>query len=131
MRITSSTLLTDLDEQGVFVRWVDLPGLMWGAYHLGNRTVYLRRGMSEAQEVATLAHELEHVRRGDDGHQSPAVEARIDRAVAYRLISVAEYRRAEEVTGGRSSGAIAVELGLPRWVVSAFRSTLRDWTAAV
>ena len=55
-----------------------------------------------------------------------AVEARIDRVVARRLITPQEYEAAEVVSGGRGSGAVAVELGLPRWVVRAFLDTMRE-----
>ena len=57
--------------------------------------------------------------------QARAVERRIDETVAHRLITAEEYARAEALTGGRGSGAIAAEMGLPKWVVSAYRRTLR------
>ena len=53
------------------------------------------------------------------------MERRIDEAVAHRLITADDYARAEAVTGARDSGAIAVEMGLPQWVVAAYRRTLR------
>ena len=65
-----------------------------------------------------------HAERGDDGPQPAAVEARINRAVACRLVTVAEYAAAEALAGP-GVGALAVELDVPVWVVEAFRRTLR------
>ncbi len=110
---------------GITVTWDHLPGHLWGVYSHRDRTITLRAGMSDGQEVAALLHEMEHARRGDDGHQSRAVERRIDETVAHTLITADDYARAEAVTGARDSGAIAVEMGVPRWVVSAYRRTLR------
>lgn len=127
-RVTAASLTALLlvcEYQGIAVRWDHLPGDMWGAYSHRERAITLRAGMSQGQEVAALLHEMEHARRGDDGHQSRAVERRIDETVSHRLITAEEYARAEAVTGARDSGAIAAEMGLPRWVVSAYRRTLR------
>lgn len=123
-RPTIDALLTQCDEQGIFVREIAMPPDWEGAYHRPSSTIYLRAGMCETDAVPTLMHELEHAARRDDGHQAPSVEARIDRAVACRLITPGEYAAAEAVAG-HYSGAIAAELGLPRWVVSAYRQTLR------
>ncbi|MDY3678137.1 MAG: hypothetical protein SO046_02815 [Actinomyces urogenitalis] len=120
-----TALLLACEHQGIAVRWDHLPGDMWGVYSHRERTITLRAGMSQGQEVAALMHEMEHARRGDDGHQPRAVERAIDRCVARTLITPDEYARAEAITGGRDSGAIAVEMGLPRWVVSAYRAELR------
>ncbi|QHO91962.1 ImmA/IrrE family metallo-endopeptidase [Actinomyces sp. 432] len=118
-------MLATAAGQGVAVRWLPLAGTGWrGCYHQPTRTIYLRAGMSDRLAVATLMHELEHAARGDDGHQGRAVEARIDRAVACRLITPSEYRAAEALVGPHP-GALAVELDVPRWVVDAYRTTLR------
>ena len=122
---TLATACQEADTLGTFVRWVPLPGDLRGLWHAPSRTIYLREGMAERSAVCTLLHEIEHVRRGDDGPQPASVEARIDRAVACRVITAAEYVAAERVSGGRGSGAVAAELGLPRWVVRAYRETLR------
>ena len=118
-------LLAAADEQQVFVRWLRMPEGWRGAYHLPSRTIYLRVGMSERSAVPTLMHELTHAARGDDGHQTRPVEARIDRQVACRLITPDAYRRAEASVGPHP-GALAVELDVPRWVVIAYRATLRN-----
>ena len=114
------------DALGVFVRWVPLPEGRRGAWHAGSGTIWLAEGMGESAAVAALLHEVEHARRGDECPQPGWVERRIDRTVACRLIRPDEYARAERVSGGRGSGAVAVELGLPRWVVRAFRDTMRE-----
>lgn len=126
--VTRPTLTSALDAAeaaGLFVTWIPLPADLRGAFFLPTRTIYLAHDMSETLALPTLLHEMEHARRGDDGHQPAAVERRIDEAVAHSLITAEEYARAEAVTGARDSGAIAVEMGLPRWVVSAYRRTLR------
>lgn len=124
-RPTLDALLTKCTEQGVRVRWARLPAGMEGCYDHARATIWLRAGDPEWVSVPVLLHEMEHARRGDDGHQGHAVEQRINRTVACRLIDVDEYARAEAITGARDSGPIALELGLPKWVVSAFRQTLR------
>ncbi len=118
------TLLAAADKQQVFVRWLNMPEGWRGAYHLPSRTIYLRKGMDECATVPTLMHELAHASRGDDGHQTRPVEARIDRQVACRLITSGAYRDAEALVGPHP-GALAVELDVPRWVVVAYRETLR------
>ncbi|MDO5758978.1 MAG: hypothetical protein Q4P24_16200 [Rhodobacterales bacterium] len=110
-------------REGIAVVEARLPGTLTGVFDLHARRVYLRRGMTAGQQLATLAHELEHARRGDDGHQGRAVEDTINEKVAAQLISVSEYASAERLHGGHS-GAIALELDLPRWVVSAYRRRL-------
>lgn len=112
-------------DEGLTILERPLPHGLSGAYDLRAGIIYLRRGLSMPHQVAVLAHELEHHRRGDDGHQGEATEARINQAVARWLISPAEYALAERITGGHS-GAIALELDLPRWVVSAYRTRLWD-----
>lgn len=128
-RAVTRPILTDAlaraEQAGLFVTWIPMPADLRGAFFLPTRTIYLAHDMSETLALPTLLHEMEHARRGDDGHQSRAVERRIDEAVAHRLITADDYARAEAVTGARDSGAIAVEMGLPQWVVSAYRRTLR------
>lgn len=130
-RPTLDALLTKCTEQGVRVRWARLPAGMEGCYDHARSTIWLQAGDPEWVSVPVLLHEMEHARRGDDGHQSRAVERRIDETVAHTLITAEEYARAEAVTGARDSGAIAAEMGVPRWVVSAYRRTLRRAGQAV
>lgn len=124
VRINLGAAVAEAEGAGAFVRWVPLPGDVRGVYHQPTSTIYVREGMAESVAVPTILHETQHHLRGDDGPQRESVEARIDRAVACRLIAPGEYAEAERVAG-HYSGAIAVELGLPRWVVRAYRETLR------
>ncbi len=123
-------LLDNAAEQGILVHWATrMPAGLRGAYHLATRMILLREGMPDRLAVPTLMHELEHARRGDDGHQGGAVEAHINRAVACRLVTPESYRRAE-VAVGPHPGALAVELDVARWVVIAYQSTLRTTKVA-
>lgn len=112
------------EAAGAIVRWAALPTGVRGCYDHATSTIWVRDEMSEHVAVPTILHELHHHLRGDDGPQTAAVEARIDRLVARELITPAEYAAAECVTDG-SPGSIASELGVPRWVIHAFRATLR------
>lgn len=125
MRPSLDALAQQCADQGIIVSWARLPAGRRGLYVLSTRTIYLRHDMPDRLAVPTLMHEMCHAERGDDGPQPAAVEARIDRAVAHRLISVGDYRAAEAVVGPHP-GAIAVALDLPRWVVDAYRSALRE-----
>ena len=124
MRPTLESLLADCDRQSITVITAPLPGTRQGAYCHATRTIVLRRGMPDRLAVPTLMHEMCHAERGDDGPPPAAVEARINRAVACRLVTVAEYAAAEALAGP-GVGALAVELDVPVWVVEAFRRTLR------
>ncbi|WP_315503677.1 hypothetical protein [Actinomyces radicidentis] len=122
-RPTTDALLLEFEGRGVFVREVPMPAGWRGAYHLPSRTAYVREGLAEWQAVPTLMHELEHVRREDDGHQCRRVERRIDDGVAVALVDVESLRVAERAVGCHL-GALAAELGVPVWVLEARRRTL-------
>ena len=119
--------MDDLDlwfaAHGVVVVEVDMSGPRWGWYSMRDGIVAVRRGLLDCQRRAVLLHEAQHVLRGDDGHQSQCVEDRIDETVAGQLIDLVEYARAEDEYGW-NSGAIAAELGVPKWVVQAYRRAL-------
>lgn len=95
-------------------------------YHHATRTIWISDRVPARDVLPHVLHELEHAKAGHEGEQSDIIEARINRRVAEQLITPEEYARAELVAGG-NSGAIAVELDLPRWVVSAYRRRL--WAA--
>lgn len=69
----------------VIVTWVHLPHGVWGLTDGGHR-VWLDARLGQAERRATLAHELEHIRRGHHGCQPPAVEASVEHHAARRLI---------------------------------------------
>lgn len=100
-----------------------LPGTVRGLYVFQSRLVIIHSNLSDVQRRCTLAHELTHVRRGDNGHQPSHVEARVNRQAAQLLISPAEYALAEQVYGP-SVLLIAKELGVTPTTVNAYRQTL-------
>lgn len=69
----------------VLVSWARLPQGVWGATDGGHR-IWLDDRLGQAERRCTLAHELEHVRRGHTGCQPPAVEASVEHHAARRLI---------------------------------------------
>lgn len=66
------------------VHFIDLPAGMWGAVN-GN-TMWIDRGLSQVERRCTIAHELEHHRRGDTGCQPEKIEAQVRAAAARRLL---------------------------------------------
>jgi hypothetical protein len=68
----------------VTVHFVELSAGVWGL-STGGR-IWITTGLSQAERRCTLAHELEHQRRGHEGCQPPAVEAEVSQAAARRLI---------------------------------------------
>lgn len=108
---------------GLAITYARLPGLQRGAYHHADGRVFLREGMTAGATLAALAHELGHFYRGDTGPQPSPVEAYIDEKVAEFLIDPGDYAMAESLYDGATAG-IALELDLPRAVVSAYRRPL-------
>lgn len=125
-RPTLDVLLHECARQGVRVRWGRLPGEMAGCYDHSQSIIWLRAGDPERVSGPALMHELEQAWRGEDGHQSDAVEARIDLAVARQLVSVDALEEAEHEVGPWP-GAIAEELDVPVWVVQTLQPTLTPW----
>lgn len=76
---------------------------------------------------SVLAHELAHAAFDDVPTRFGPVHSRQERRAeewaALRLITVADYRHAEELHAGHV-GAIAIELGVMMTIVHAFRSLL-------
>lgn len=73
------------EHPDVVVRYVGwLPALVLGA--TDGRSIWLARGLLQAEERCTLAHELIHIERGHRGCQPPRVEADVEREAARRLI---------------------------------------------
>lgn len=118
-----NALLAELHQEGITVIEAELPDGMWGAYNKAAGIVWLHEGMPAMWRVATLCHELEHVKARHDGHQPQAVEDRIDELVAVSLVRPEEYAFWESELGW-STGGIASALELPRWVVEAYRRRL-------
>ena len=94
-----------------------------GWYDHTTLTIALHPDLLERQKLPVLLHEALHHSRQDQGHQSPAVEARIDEQVALMLVDPVDYAFCESQFGW-STGGIAAELDLPRWVIQAYRRSL-------
>ena len=61
------------------------------------RTIWIEEAYSDAWAALVLAHELEHVRRGDASPQLLGVERMIDERVSRRFIDPGQYARAESL----------------------------------
>lgn len=66
------------------VHWRELHPGVWGA--TDGHDIWLDHRLGQVERRCTLAHELEHIRRGHRGCQPPAVEAAVNAAAARRLI---------------------------------------------
>lgn len=109
--------------QGIRVQEMRLPAGLEGVWDPNQKTIWLKKGLPMASMACTLAHELEHARRGDIGRQDEYVESFIDEKVALRFVDSEAYARLEEVYGCEP-GVIAEELDLPRWVIEAWQRLL-------
>lgn len=95
-----------------------------GLYDHDAHTIWIHSALTDTHAAPVLAHELAHAYRGDNCAQPDHVEKAIDHRIARSFISDKEYARLEAIYGG-DANAIADELSLPRWVVSAFQEYLR------
>lgn len=104
----------------VQVEYCPLPDGLRGCYKHPDRLIIIDSRLSTMHTLATLAHEYVHALSGHDGPQPEAVERRVDEKAAMLLVSPVLYEQAEAVYGAHP-GAIAKELGLPRWVIEAWQ----------
>lgn len=95
-----------------------------GAWDATTRTIHLAAHLPDWEATAVLAHEMTHARAGHNGHQSPAVERAVDETVAHTLLDHEQVARAEAAVGCHP-GALADELEVPTWVITAYQRTLR------
>lgn len=114
-------LLTQCRKRRLHVSFLPFP--IPGAYYLPERLIIIDSRLSEQEQLATLAHEYIHACFWHDGHQSPEIEAAVNRRAAQLLVSPIEYVLAEKVYGGNVF-LIAEELNLPAWVIRAYQETL-------
>ena len=125
-KITPPTLVRLVDEamrEGVRVEHARLEGRE-ACWDPTTGTIWIDAGLGERAAAAALAHELEHVRRGDAGPQRLGVERLIDEHVARRFVDPGRYARAEGLVGP-DPALIADELDLPPWVVEAWQRWAR------
>ena len=127
MTLSYESLLHTLDGEGVRVVETrsGMSGDRAGWYCRQSRTIGLHPDLLDRQRLPVLLHEWFHHLRGDDGPQSAAVEALIDERVAEVLVDASEYAFWEAQYGWHTGG-IAHALGLPRWVVQAYRRHLQS-----
>lgn len=71
----------------MFVSWRDDLPPPYQAVTDGEH-IWMRKGLLQVERRCTLAHELTHIDLGHTAHQDDAVEARVRRCAARRLLSV-------------------------------------------
>jgi hypothetical protein len=116
-------LCAEAAVQGIRVQEMRLPAGLEGVWDPSQKTIWLKKGLPVASMACTLAHELEHARRGDAGRQDEYVESFIDEKVALRFVDSEAYAKLETAYGCEP-GVIAEELDLPRWVIEAWQRLL-------
>ena len=122
MQITEEALTSWLESEGFTI--VEFSGVDdWGYTSISRREVGLSVDLLTHQRVPVLLHECLHVHYGHVGEQDQATEERIDEEVARLLVDPAEYAFWEGQYGW-NTGGIASALGLPRWVIQAYRRRL-------
>lgn len=73
------------------LRWARLPGELLGFTDFATKTITVDSRLLQPERRCTIAHELEHVRRGPmpaDPVLAAREELAIDKAVAWRLIEI-------------------------------------------
>ncbi|MFT4156528.1 MAG: ImmA/IrrE family metallo-endopeptidase [Microbacterium sp.] len=119
--------LVDLAHQaGVTIEYTPLHGRD-GEYLHARKIIRLRPGMHARLHRSVLAHELGHAAFGDTPSRFGPVNTKHERRAeewgALRLIDINDYRHLEELHRGHA-GAIALDLGVMRSTVEAFRNLL-------
>lgn len=110
-------ITVEMDTQGV-LNDDDLGG--WFPQH---KLILLRPGLSQADLLHTLAHELGHAIHNHIGEHHPRQERKADEFAAQILISKDDYIRAEEMAGGHIPW-VAHELGVTVDLVKIWRSLM-------
>ena len=120
-RVSEEDLIDELTREGVHVAL--MPFVLPGAYFRHERLVVIDSRRPPIEQRCVLAHELVHVRRGDEGPQCQAVEALVDEKAALLLIRPAEYVVAESLVGP-CPAALAGELDVTSRIVEAYQRVL-------
>lgn len=122
--LTVEGVMLRLEQRGVrVVETLEHMDGRVGWYCHQSRTIGLHPDLLERQKLPVLLHEAIHHARQDEGHQSEAVERRINEQVASLLIDPVDYAWAEGQVG-HHTGGLAALLDVPMWVVEAYRRTL-------
>lgn len=114
--------------RGVQIEYCDLRHLgRAGDYHAPTQQIRLQPNMLYRKERSVLAHELAHHHYGDEpnifGELPKRAEDRADEWAAHFLISIDDYRLAEEKYGHHTAW-IAEELCVLERLVTAYERTL-------
>lgn len=117
---TFDTLLRTAETAGVTVIEARIITGEWGFYNLQEGLIFIQEDLVQRQKTATLAHELVHALDGHDGHQSEAVERRVNEKAAMLLITDHAYARADRLVG-TDPRALAIELDTTVWAVEAWQ----------
>jgi Zn-dependent peptidase ImmA (M78 family) len=111
---------------GVTVEWVSLANRD-GEYRHDLKRIFLRAGMTLRMERSILAHELAHAVFEDvpskHGPVNAKQERRADEWASLRLISIDDYKDAEQRWNGHI-GAMSYDLCVISRLVEAYRSLL-------
>lgn len=122
-----SELLACADEIGVSIEYGRLRHDRDGVWLPKLRLIRIRPGLHARLHRCVLAHELGHAVHGDMpslfGPPPAYQERRAEAWAARRLINPDDYRRVESECDGHA-GAMAVELGVMRSTIVAYRSLL-------
>lgn len=114
-------------EQQVTIEYARTHNEHDGVWLPRKRIIRLRPNMHARLHRSVLAHELAHAVYGDIpspfGPVHMRQEHRAEAWAAAQLIDLSSYRQAETVCEGHA-GAMAVELGVMRSIVSAYQSLL-------
>lgn len=111
-------LIDVAESHGYEVRWHH--GGPKAAWLPQQRAVTVRHGMSDAETLCSLAHELGHAYYGDPAGHHPRYEKRADRFAARLLISPVEYAVAERAYGPHPA-RLAHELGVTVHLLDVWR----------
>ncbi|MBS6101793.1 MAG: hypothetical protein KH751_04160 [Actinomyces sp.] len=121
---TLDDMLGHAASLGITVCRAKLKGAL-GLWDAKTRHIWIDSRLTDSAATPVLAHELLHVQRGDNGHQKPDVEQAIDAHVAFLMVDPKAYAQAESLYETDTS-AIAEELNLPEWVISAYERTCME-----
>lgn len=119
--MTLDELISVVEATGFTVAWGAFRQSN-GGYHSPTRTIWLDQTLDHTprRAVSVLAHEFAHALEGHDGIQPRAIERRCDEIAARILIDPEAYAEAERLHG-YNKAAIAEELGVASFIVSAYR----------
>ncbi len=131
--MTADDLLSYAQAHGLRVVERPLPGTLCGLYDDNARTIYLHDHLNGRQRRCTLLHELIHAHYHDGprtGLYGAREERRTRRLTASILISVPEYRLAEQVYDG-DAYRMACELDVTVQVLRDYQAMLAEQSVAM